>query len=138
MTTRRPWLWSIPAVLLALAAAVGVCEWRGWPFLEGPAERWLSQRLSRDVDFNDGLAAGTSDDSTRGGSGRRFHLRLIGPLRFETAGLRIANPEWSPRQPMLQAQDARLELRWRDVLANLQPDDNGRLLHHDGRRASSW
>ena len=117
MTTRRPWLWSIPAVLLALAAAVGVCEWRGWPFLEGPAERWLSQRLSRDVDFNDGLAAGTSDDSTRGGSGRRFHLRLIGPLRFETAGLRIANPEWSPRQPMLQAQDARLELRWRDVLA---------------------
>jgi uncharacterized protein involved in outer membrane biogenesis len=120
MTTRRRWLWSIPAVLLVLVAAVALCEWRGWPFLEKPAERWLSQRLARDVDFNDGAARGTpgtaSTDSS-GGSGRRFHLRLIGPLRFDAAGLRITNPAWSARQPMLQAQDARLELRWRDVLA---------------------
>lgn len=26
----------------------------------------------------------------------------------------------------------------RQVLAHLQPDDNGRLIHHDGRRASTW
>lgn len=26
----------------------------------------------------------------------------------------------------------------RAVLANLTPDDNGQLIHHDGRRASSW
>ncbi|WP_374412887.1 SDR family oxidoreductase [Hydrogenophaga sp.] len=26
----------------------------------------------------------------------------------------------------------------RAVLDNLNPDDNGRLIHHDGRRASSW
>jgi NAD(P)-dependent dehydrogenase (short-subunit alcohol dehydrogenase family) len=26
----------------------------------------------------------------------------------------------------------------RAVLASLAPDDNGRLIHHDGRRASSW
>jgi NAD(P)-dependent dehydrogenase (short-subunit alcohol dehydrogenase family) len=26
----------------------------------------------------------------------------------------------------------------RAVLVNLQPDDNGRLIHHDGRRATSW
>jgi NAD(P)-dependent dehydrogenase (short-subunit alcohol dehydrogenase family) len=26
----------------------------------------------------------------------------------------------------------------RDVLACLTPDDNGRLIHHDGRRAESW
>ena len=26
----------------------------------------------------------------------------------------------------------------RAVLDNLKPDDNGRLIHHDGRRASSW
>jgi NAD(P)-dependent dehydrogenase (short-subunit alcohol dehydrogenase family) len=26
----------------------------------------------------------------------------------------------------------------RDVLAHLTPEDNGRLIHHDGRRASSW
>ena len=26
----------------------------------------------------------------------------------------------------------------RQVLASLSPDDNGQLIHHDGRRASSW
>jgi NAD(P)-dependent dehydrogenase (short-subunit alcohol dehydrogenase family) len=26
----------------------------------------------------------------------------------------------------------------RAVLVNLKPDDNGRLIHHDGRRATSW
>ncbi len=114
MTMRRRWLWSIPALLLAGVAVVGVCEWRGWPFLEKPAERWLSQRLARDVDFNVGV---TTSASSSGGPGRRFHLRLIGPLRFDTAGLRIANPDWSQRQPMLQAQDAQLTLHWRDLLA---------------------
>ena len=111
MTTRRRWLWAFPAVLLAIATTVAVCEWRGWPFLEGPAERWLSQRLDREVDFQDAA------DKTNGGPGRRFHLRMIGPLRFDTAGLRIANPEWSKQQPMLQAHDAQLRLRWRDILA---------------------
>lgn len=113
MTTRQRWLWSVPALLLVLAVVVGVCEWRGWPFLEGPAERWLSQRLARNVEFNDGAVPGNGN----GGSGRRFHLRLIGPLRFDTAGLRIANPDWSQRQPMLQAQGAQLRLRWGDLLA---------------------
>ena len=112
MTTRRRWLWAFPAVLLAIATTVAVCEWRGWPFLEGPAERWLSQRLDREVDFQD-----AADSTNGGGPFRRFHLRLIGPLRFDTAGLRIANPDWSRQQPMLQAHDAQLRLRWRDVLA---------------------
>jgi uncharacterized protein involved in outer membrane biogenesis len=111
MTTRRRWLWAFPAALLAIATLVAVCEWRGWPFLEGPAERWLSQRLDRKVEFQDAA------DNTNGGPGRRFHLRLIGPLRFDTAGLRIDNPDWSRQQPMLQAHDAQLRLRWRDVLA---------------------
>jgi uncharacterized protein involved in outer membrane biogenesis len=111
MTTRRRWLWAFPAVLLAIATLVAVCEWRGWPFLERPAERWLSQRLDREVDFQDAA------DDTNGGPGRRFHLRMIGPLRFEAAGLRIANPDWSQQQPMLQAHDAQLRLRWRDVFA---------------------
>ena len=111
MTTRRRWLWAFPAVLLAIATVVAVCEWRGWPFLEGPAERWLSQRLDREVDFQDGT------NSASGGPGRRFHLRLIGPLRLEAAGLRIANPAWSTRQPMLQASDAQLRTRWRDLFA---------------------
>jgi short-subunit dehydrogenase len=26
----------------------------------------------------------------------------------------------------------------RSVLAHLRPEDNGQLIHHDGRRASSW
>jgi uncharacterized protein involved in outer membrane biogenesis len=111
MTTRRRWLWAFPAVLLAIATLVAVCEWRGWPFLERPAERWLSQRLDRAVDFQDAA------DDMNGGPGRRFHLRMIGPLRFEAAGLRIANPDWSQQQPMLQAHDAHLRLRWRDVFA---------------------
>ena len=105
MKTRRRWLWAIPATLLAAAAAVALCEWRGWPFLEVPAERWLGQRLDRAVDFEDG------------GSGRRFHLRLIGPLRFESAALRIANPPWARQQPMLHAHGAQLRLRWADLLA---------------------
>lgn len=112
MTTRRRWLWAFPAVLLALATIVAVCEWRGWPFLEAPAERWLSQRLDREVDFQDG-----TNSNANGGPGRRFHLRLIGPLRFEAAGLRIANPAWAAKQPMLQANDAQLRMRWGDLFA---------------------
>lgn len=108
MNTRRRWPWALLGTLAALCVAVALCEWRGWPFLQGPSERWLGQKLERSVEFQ---------DPENGGPGRRFHLRLIGPLRFETAGLRISNPDWAKQQPMLQARGAQLTLRWRDLFA---------------------
>lgn len=107
----RAWLawpsrwWVVSAALLLAVAGVALCEWRGWPFLERPAERWLGERLARTVDFEDGTG------------GRRFRLRLFGTVRFEASRLLIGNPGWSRRQPMMLASDTRLELRWRDLLA---------------------
>jgi AsmA family protein len=88
-------------VLAALVVALGVCEWQRWPFLAGPAERALSERLQRAVTLGD-----------------EFSLRLIGPIRLQTDELRVANADWAdPRTgPMVAAKDVTLRLRWRDLL----------------------
>lgn len=97
---RIPWIAG--GLLAALLVGVGVCEWLRWPFLAGPAERTLSQRLQREVRLGDG-----------------FSLRLIGPIRLRTAHLQVANADWAgpAAAPLLAADNVALDLRWRDLLA---------------------
>lgn len=87
-----------------LVAAVGWAEWQGWRFLAHPTERWLSSHLARDVRFG--------SDPSNG-----FRLSLLGQVGLKVDELQIANPAWSQLGPMLQAQQAELTLRYRDLIA---------------------
>lgn len=119
---RRRVAWLGAGLLSAILAVVGVCEWQGWPFLAGPAERVLTQRLQREVQLD-------SDN------GEGFSLRLLGQVRLRTSSLRIANADWAgPRNgPMLAAEDVALDLRWSDLLALR----NGQPLHVERLSAGS-
>jgi AsmA family protein len=111
-------MWPLGA-LAVLLAGLGVAESTGWRFLAGPAERWLSEKLARDVSLG-------TDPSRTG-----FRLSLLGPIRLQVAELRIGNPPWSQLGPMLQAKQVELRLRWRDLLAAR----GGQALNVQGLRA---
>ncbi|UXH76262.1 AsmA family protein [Roseateles amylovorans] len=100
----RRWGTGVAAVLALLVGTVLVCEWMGWPFLRRPMENWLSQKLDRMVSFD-------------GSGSTRWQLRLIGGLRLETDSLQISGPSWSTLGPMLVVEDAKLALRYGDLLA---------------------
>jgi len=97
---RHPIVWGVLAVLLLLAAVFALCEWRGWPFLRGPLERTLSQRLDREVRV-----------------GERFQLKLLGALRVRTDTLSLGPPRWAGAQGgrFFDAQDVGLQLPWSTV-----------------------
>jgi AsmA family protein len=103
----RRWMWPLGALaLLIVAFAAG--EASGWRFLAGPSERWLSRHLQREVRFG-------SADGPGGDSG--FRLSLLGRVRLQLGELEIANPAWSRMGPMVQARQAALTLRYRDLIA---------------------
>lgn len=84
---------------------LGAAEALGWPFLGPAVERWLSARLDRSVSL-----AGSGDRSA-------LRLRLLGGVSVQTPRLVVASPAWSRAGAMLEADDARLELRYSDLLA---------------------
>jgi len=103
---RRVWVWPL-VVLAGLGVAFAVCEAQGWPFLKRPAERQLSERLQRPVDFGDSFA-----------------LHLLGSIRVDSSAFRIG-----PRQPgsalpnegdLVLANDVYLELPYSTVLPLLR------------------
>jgi NAD(P)-dependent dehydrogenase (short-subunit alcohol dehydrogenase family) len=67
----------------------------------------------------------------------------LASARFDYPGARLValDPGWVQTDmggagAALTVQDSVRGLR--DVISTLGPDDNGRLIHHDGRRAVSW
>ena len=105
VTTRRRWPWVVAGSVLLLAALVALGEWRGWPFLAPPIERWLSTTLDRSVRF---APVGREAE-------RDLRIRLFGGLTLSSRHLEIAAPAWSAQPFMLQAEDARLRLRYADL-----------------------
>jgi uncharacterized protein involved in outer membrane biogenesis len=103
--SRRRWPWRLAAGLASLALLLGLAEWRGWPFLAGPVERWLSQTLERPVRF---APAGREAE-------RDLRVRLFGGLSLSSRHLEIAAPDWSDAPHLLKAEDARLRLRYADL-----------------------
>ena len=99
---RRLALW-LSAVGLGLLVVLLACEWAGWPFLAGPAERWLSQRLEREVRFE-----GASPD--------RFKLHLLGGVSLKLAGLHVGQPQGFEGQAMVQARQLALQVDWTELL----------------------
>src|SRR6478672_8354725 len=78
----RRWVW---ASLLLLLLILGVCEALGWPFLAGPAERFLTQTLQREVLLRQA-------DGQPGWHGAR--VRFLGGLKVQVPMLQIAAPPW--------------------------------------------
>ncbi|WP_394787251.1 AsmA family protein [Rhodoferax sp.] len=105
---RPSWRPYVAVLLLGLAGAVAVGEWLGWPFLAGPLQNLLSDKLARRISFEPQAGAAVSELP-------KFQVRFIGGIRANAAQLLIASPEWSTAPHMLQAQDVKLELRYIDL-----------------------
>ncbi|MDI1258321.1 AsmA family protein [Aquabacterium sp.] len=83
-------------ILTTAIATVAVCEYQGWPFLRGPLERTLSQKLQRRIVLGD-----------------QFSLHLLGAIRLSTNALTIGSPGSAP--DLLNAVNARLDLPYSTV-----------------------
>lgn len=91
-------------VLAALLVLLSICEAVGWPFLRGPFERQLEQRLQREVTIGD-----------------EFQLRLLGSVRLRTDRFTIGPPGWAggAKQPseFIDAEGVYLKLPYASLLA---------------------
>ena len=87
-------------VLLALVAGVAICEWAGWPFLIEPLRGRVENALQRPVEL-EGKAS----------------LHLLGGVRLDVDRLRVADADWTGSPTMLDVQDLKLQLRYRDLFA---------------------
>ncbi len=87
----------VPLLILILAAAG---EMTGWPFLRGPVESFMAQRLQSPVR----IAA-------------PFRVHFLGSLRARAGGLWIAAPAGFDAPHLVDAGDLGLTLRYRDLLA---------------------
>lgn len=65
-------------MLAGLLLVLLLCEAAGWPFLRGPFERQLEQRLQREVTI-----------------GEEFSLRLLGRIRLRTDEFAVGPPAWA-------------------------------------------
>ena len=99
----RRLLLGLTAAGLGALLALLACEWAGWPFLAGPAERWLSQRIEREVRLADGGPDG-------------FRLQLLGGVSLELARLHVGQPQGFKGQPMVQARGLALQVDWTELL----------------------
>ena len=104
----------------------------GWPFLAGPLQNYLIDRLDRRVDI-------PAND---------FSIRFVGGLRLKAAQLEIAAPAWSQAPHMIAAQDVLLEMRYVDLwrayrgqrlrIHKLQASSLDGYLERRADGASSW
>lgn len=99
---RRKWPSVLIGLLVVLVGTVAVCEYKGWPFLRGPLERTLSQKLQRSIAVGDGFA-----------------LHLLGSIRLNASALTIASPGSTP--DLLQAVNPRLDIPYSTVFGLLRP-----------------
>ena len=103
---RRGWIVAA-SLLVAIAAGLAFCEWRGWPFLAAPLQRALTKTLERPVNF----AASYADVSEH----MEFRVHLLGGVHITTPFVEIGAPSWSRASHMLLARDVELSLRYGDL-----------------------
>ena len=115
-TGRADHFWRVAAsagaaLLLSLLTVFAVGEWQGWPWLAGPLQQQLSQKLGRPVQLVDGLPAQPVD----GAAIPPFALHLLGGIDLVARQVRIAAPAWSREPHLLQADGLHLQLRYVDL-----------------------
>lgn len=96
------------ALLASLLAAVVVGEALGWPFLAGPAQRLLSDKMGRPVSLSSSKPAPPSAD-------KAFSVRFIGGLRLRAPVVEVSAPAWSKAPHTLLAHDLQIDLRYVDL-----------------------
>ncbi|MGC4061524.1 MAG: AsmA family protein [Aquabacterium sp.] len=84
----RRWPWVVGGLLTPLVI-LGLCEWRGWPFLKNPLAEQLTTQLHHDVHFGD-----------------TFSLHLLTGLRLRTDRLDVKQPAWLTSTEQGQAMPA--------------------------------
>lgn len=87
-------LWLFLGVILALV----ICEVQGWSFLREPAQSLLSKQLERDVRLD-----------------KPFRLRLLSGIQLDLGHLYISAPEKFNVPHLVDADNIRLKLRYRDL-----------------------
>jgi len=87
-------------VLLALVAGVAICEWAGWPFLIEPLRGRVENALQRPVTLEG-----------------KSSLHLLGGVKLDVDHMRVADADWTGSPAMLDVQDLKLQLRYRDLFA---------------------
>ncbi len=112
---QRPGVFSGAALLLLAVLAVGAGEWLGWPFLAGPLERTLAQRLERSVRLDAAPNATNTTNTTNTTHTHGFRIRFLGGVRLTTPELEIGAPAWSQAPHFVQAGDVALDLRYIDL-----------------------
>jgi len=101
---RWRWPWVLGGVLLVIVVAIGACEAAGWPFLVGPAQRWLSGALERRI-----VVGGAADGNAR------VRIGLLGSVRVTAPMIEKGAPPWSDAPHMVLAHNARLVLGYGDL-----------------------
>ena len=119
-------------ILTAIMATVAVCEYQGWPFLKGPLERTLSEKLQRRIALGD-----------------QFTLHLLGSIRVSSNALTIGSPGSAP--DLLNAVNPRLEVPYSTVfrlmgqephppirITSLELDHMDAHLSRDAKGQANW
>ena len=101
------WLMFATSGLLILIALIALGEWLGWPFLAGPLERVLSNKLDRRVTVSADAEPNTSHE--------KFRVRFIGGFSLYAPQFEIAAPAWSTTPHLLLARKVALKLRYIDL-----------------------
>lgn len=97
---------ALLALLTQLVAVLAVGEWNGWPLVRQPLERWASAISGREVRL-------APQASTSGAAA--FRVQFLGSVRLQAPLLQIGAPAWSEAPYLLRAEDATVELLWRDI-----------------------
>jgi uncharacterized protein involved in outer membrane biogenesis len=129
---RKKGTWLALGLFTALIAAFAICEYQGWPFLKGPLERTLVEKLQRRVVLGD-----------------QFALHLLGSIRLRTNALTVASPGSAP--DLLNASDARLNIPYSTVfnllasrsqkpirITSLEVDRMDANLQRDAKGQANW
>lgn len=98
------WLWGLPAALVLLIGGFAWGEWCGWPWLAGPLQRQLSERLGRELRL---LPGDINNPALR--------VSLWRGLRLQAGHLQIDAPAGPGERPTLEANAVELRLRYRDL-----------------------
>ena len=91
---------------LLLVVVVVAGEAMGWPFLVGPFQGLLSERLERRLSIDADPSAAPQP---------RAALHFVGGLRLDTPRLEVAAPAWSSAPHLLLAHEVQLQLRYVDL-----------------------
>lgn len=94
---RRPLHIAGPFVVTLMVLLLA-CEALGWRFLREPAERFLADKLQREVQFDGD-----------------WRLHLLGPLRLSGAHVTLGGPDWSHAPHLLDGDDLHVKIGWRDL-----------------------